>query len=228
MSLSLPAYILQKLLTLDGVTKLANCRRGTKLFASQDRSDGVYYVESGRIKLLRSSADEKEVMLGIVGSGEILGESSILGDGPREVSAEVLQDSVVHVINRDLFLKFCDEYPQFCAWLLSISVRRQRELERKIELLLFHEVEQRVLRSLVGLAATCGSPGQQGIECIIHLSQRELASAVGSTRETTSSTLNHLSKRGLLKLHRRQVLIPSLDVLREAIAGPPQVKSHSA
>ncbi|MCC6859773.1 MAG: Crp/Fnr family transcriptional regulator [Bryobacterales bacterium] len=211
---------------LDGVTRLSQCRRGTALFSTGDRGDSIYYLESGRVKILKRNQDGKEVLLTIVAPGEVFGEQAAVGEDPREVCAEVLEDAVIYVVPRESFLQFSLRTPDVWHWLIRIFARRKAELERKIELFIFHEVEQRLLRSLVDLAAACGSASDGG-EYVIGLSQLELAGAIGSTRETTSSALNQLSRRGLIRLQRRRVVIPSLPALESAINGG-QAQSQTA
>jgi CRP/FNR family transcriptional regulator, cyclic AMP receptor protein len=217
-----------RLVSLEGVTRLSQCRRGTALFSAGDRGDSIYYLESGRVKILKRSDEGKEVLLTIVSSGELFGEQAAIDEKQREVCAEVLEDAVIYVIPREAFLHFSMEAPEVWRWLAGIFARRKSELERKVELLIFHEVEQRLLRCLIELAETCGVPSTEGGECSIGLSQFELAGAIGSTRETTSSALNMLSRRGLIRLHRRRVIIDSVPALRSAIAAGEQNRMRSA
>lgn len=221
----LPSQIGMRLVMLEGVTRLSQCRRGTALFSAGDRGDSIYFLESGRVKILKRNREGKEVLLTIVSPGEVFGEQAAVGEQPREVCAEVLDDAVIYVVPRESFLQFCNQSPEIWRWLAGIFGRRNAELARKIELLIFHEVEQRLLRSLVELAGNCGVVTDSG-ECSIGLSQLELAGAIGSTRETTSSALNLLSRRGLIRLHRRRVVIPSIPALRNAI-GADQAQTHT-
>jgi CRP/FNR family transcriptional regulator, cyclic AMP receptor protein len=222
----LPSQIGMRLVMLDGVTRLSQCRRGTALFSAGDRGDSIYFLESGRVKILKRNREGKEVLLTIVSPGELFGEQAAVGEQPREVCAEVLDDAVIYVVPRESFVQFCTQSPEIWRWLAGIFARRNAELARKIELLIFHEVEQRLLRSLVELAGSCGVVTESG-ECSIGLSQLELAGAIGSTRETTSSALNLLSRRGLIRLHRRRVVIPSIPALRTAISTD-QAQTQSA
>ena len=213
---AVPSQASLRLMSLDGVTRLSQCRRGTALFSAGDRGDSIYYLESGRVKILKRNRDGKEILLTIVSPGEVFGERAALGEDPRDVSAEVLDDAVIYVVPRDSFLQFASQAPETWRWLAGILARRNAGLERKIELLIFHEVEQRLMRSLKELAGVCGVMSESG-ECSIGLSQLELAGAIGSTRETTSSALNLLRRRGLIRLHRRRVIVPSLAALAAAI-----------
>jgi len=87
---------------------------------------------------------------------------------------------------------------------------RKRELEKKIELLCLHDVEYRILYYMAELAKTFGARSNAS-EYSIPLSQGELASLIGATRETTSTTLNALARRGIIRLGRRQLIVPSVE-----------------
>ena len=90
---------------------------------------------------------------------------------------------------------------------------KKDEMERKIEHLCQSDVRHRLIYYLVELARL--RPADTGGH-VIHISQNELASLVGATRETTSTTLNGLSRQGLIVLGHRLVMIPCLEKLREA------------
>ncbi len=94
-------------------------------------------------------------------------------------------------------------------------LERKLALARKVELLCLHDVEYRVLQFLADLAGLV-KPLADGSGSQIPITQLELADLVGATRETTSTTLNQLERRGLIKLSRRMMTVPSPDVLRSA------------
>ena len=97
----------------------------------------------------------------------------------------------------------------------QVTIQRKRDLEKKIELLCMQDVEYRILHYMAELAAAFGSRLETH-EYAIPLSQGELASLIGATRETTSTTLNSLARRGLIRLGRRQLILASLDGVRTA------------
>jgi CRP-like cAMP-binding protein len=96
-----------------------------------------------------------------------------------------------------------------------LTAARKRQLEKKIELLCLRDVEYRILYYMADLAKTFGAKSSSS-EYSIPLSQGELASLIGATRETTSTTLNALARRGVIRLGRRQLIVPSIDGVLEA------------
>ncbi|MEX2262834.1 MAG: Crp/Fnr family transcriptional regulator [Bryobacteraceae bacterium] len=214
---TLSVQVTRRLLAMEGVTRLSHCRRGTALYSEGDRGHGIYFIESGRVKILRRSPEGRDALFAIAEAGEIFGEQSLLREDLRNTIAEILEDAVIHVIPRTGFLEYCRENPEVWEQLLLIFDWRREQVERQIELLLFYEVEERILRWLVDLADS--DRVSTGESRTVRLSQKELASVVGSTRETTSSALNQLSRQGLIQLERRRVVIPSVESVRAAING---------
>ncbi len=202
-------------LSLEGVTRFSPNRRFASLYSQGSPADSIYFLESGLVKTYKRGAESKEVTLEVILPGELFGLQSLGAEKHRRVSAEILHEGSIHVIPRDVFLEFCRARPDIWRLLADALLLANRELEKKIELLCLQDVEYRILHFLVQLAETIGVGGD-GRERTIPLSQGELASLVGATRETTSTMLNTLARRGLLRLGRRQLVVPSLDMVRAA------------
>jgi CRP/FNR family cyclic AMP-dependent transcriptional regulator len=211
---SLSAAVRTELLPLEGVTKFSPNRRFATVFSETSPADTVFFLESGLVKLSKCGEESKEIILQIVTPGELFGLQA-LTEPARELSAEVLHEGVIYVIPRDLFARFCDERPHLWRLVAEVLIERKRELEKKIELLCLKDVEYRILYYMAELASTLGGR-LNGSEYSIPLSQGELASLIGATRETTSTTLNSLARRGLIRLGRRQLVVPSLEEVRAA------------
>lgn len=212
---SLSTTVRNELIPTDGVTKFSPNRRFATLYSEGSPADTIFFLESGLVKIHKRGDEGKEIILQIVGPGELFGEQALGMENTRAVAAEVLHEGVIHVIPRDIFLRFCDSRPEIWRQLAELLVVRKRHLEKKIELLCLRDVEYRILYYLAELASTFGTRAD-GQEYSIPLSQGELASLIGATRETTSTTLNALARRGLVKLGRRQLMLASLDGVRAA------------
>lgn len=214
-STSLAGIVRSELINLDGVTKFSPNRRFATVFSEGGPADSLYFLESGLVKLYKRGPDNKEIILQIVGSGDLFGEQSLGNEQTRMVSAEVLQEGVIYMLPRDLFLRVCEKRPELWREISALLIVRKRELEKKIELLCLHDVEYRILYYMAELAKTFGAKSNAS-EYSIPLSQGELASLIGATRETTSTTLNALARRGIIRLGRRQLIVPSVEGIQAA------------
>lgn len=213
----------ERLLTMDGITKLSQCRRFTVLYSAGNAADSLFFLDSGLVKNIKRGPDNKEVLLTLVRPGEIFGEDALLLTGPRHSTAEVLQEAAIYVVPKELFLRFCNQTAEMWRLVAELLARREQELEQKLELLLMRDVEHRILFYLAELAEAVGVQQPDG-GYAVQFSQGEIASLVGATRETTSSTLNSLSRRNLVTLGRRRLVVADPDVLRRH-ADAPKVRS---
>jgi CRP-like cAMP-binding protein len=212
---SIAAIVRNELINLDGVTKFSPNRRFATVYSEGGPSDSLFFLESGLVKILKRGDDNKEIILQIVSAGELFGEQALGLEANRGTAAEVLQEGVIYVIPRDVFVRLCDENTVLWRELSTLLTVRKRQLEKKIELLCLRDVEYRILYYMADLAKTFGARSN-GSEYSIPLSQGELASLIGATRETTSTTLNALARRGIIRLGRRQLIVPSIEGVLEA------------
>jgi CRP/FNR family transcriptional regulator len=192
--------------------------RSTVIYRQGERASSVYYLESGLIKLTHRLENQREFLVRLISAGELFGERTLLGGGFHDSSAETLRESVIHEFPREEFLDICRQRPEVWRWLTDLVARRLEEAEKRLKFISFYRVEQRILLVLSDLAAVFDQNGGEN-NVLVPLSQSELASLVGATRETTSTTLNGLERRGLLRLGRRNLTILSCAALRAAVGG---------
>src|SRR5579871_2503111 len=182
-SSSLAAIIRGHLIGAEGVTKFSPNRRFATIYSKGGTADAVFFLDSGLVKIHKRGDEGKEIIVQIIPPGELFGEQALGTEQTRLVSAEVLQEGVIYVIPRDVFLLFCDAHQEMWRYLSVMLIARKRELEKKIELLCLRDVEYRILYYLNELALAIGSKTETQ-EYSVPLSQGELASLIGATRET--------------------------------------------
>ena len=204
------ALVRGELVNQDGVTKFSPNRRFATVYSEGSPSDTLFFVDSGLVKIYKRGDENKEIILQIVGPAEVFGEQTLAGEQSRAVAAEVLHEGVIYVIPRDLLLRVCERRPELWRDIAGVLAARKNQLEKKVELLCLRDVEYRILYYMAELARAFGARAN-GSEYSIPLSQGELASLIGATRETTSTTLNSLARRGVIKLGRRQLIVPSIE-----------------
>lgn len=207
---SLAAKIRADVLPSEGVTKFAPNRRFATIFLEGSVADTVFFVDSGLAKLFKRGDENKEIILDVAGSGRLFGMQGLTGTGPRNASAELLQEGLIYSIPYEAIARAAKADPDLWHLIAMTLLDQKNRLEKKVELLCLRDVEYRILYYLRELSITIGTK-QNGKEHSIPLSQGELASLIGATRETTSTTLNTLARRGLIRLGRRQLIVLSPD-----------------
>ena len=194
-----------------------NLYRGVSIFREGDRADLVFLLESGLVKLSRQADSHRKTIVRLVRPGELIGDRTLSHVGYQRYTAEALADSVVLEVTREQFRLACAASTATLAWVTEQVEERLAEVERRIELISFARVELRLLALLADLAeATMAASDLPPDNVQIPLSQAEIAQLIGATRETASTTLNLLARRGLLRLSRRQVEVVSLRAVRDA------------
>jgi CRP-like cAMP-binding protein len=213
------------------VSCVASIRRSTSLFAQGQVADSLYFVDDGLIKLTRTNDSGDRIILSICGPGELVGEEVLAEDAPLyQADAEALSTASLHRIPRETLVNILRTNFDFAAALIDYLVRRKSALARKVELLCLHDVEYRILHYLIELSALV-KPVVDGEDYQLPITQAELADLIGATRETTSTTLNQLERKGLVRLSRRLLTVPSPSTLRSVAAArevSPQAVANSA
>ena len=204
------------LLSSPEVSRLVSLRRATSLFSQGQQAEALYFLEDGLIKLTRTNPSADRVILAILGPGELLGDEALAQNQTvHQSDAEVLTTASLWRIPRDLLHRVASDNADLSASLLDHLLQHKLTLARKVELLCLHDVEYRILYYLAELSSLVKVSELDGGHQL-PLTQAELADLIGATRETTSTTLNQLERRGLVKLSRRLLTIPSLAGLRDA------------
>jgi CRP/FNR family transcriptional regulator len=215
---SLANAVRSTLLIAPEVSRLSHLRRSTGLFSQGQTADAVYFIEEGLVKLTRNNGSGGRIILTIRGAGHFVGEEAVIQEPTLYYEeAEVLTSAVVYRIPREVVSRAVTGHPQFSLEFISYTLERRLALAEKVELLCLRDVEYRILHYLAELSQLV-KPSDDGQGHQLPITQLELADLVGATRETTSTTLNQLERRGLLKLSRRMLTIPSPSTLISAAA----------
>lgn len=227
---SLPRPIGTLLLTQSEVSRPAALRRSTTIYYQGQPADALYYIEDGLVKLIRTNHGGNRIILSIAGPGGLLGEEAMTADTPvYQVDAESLTTASIHRVARDGIRNLLRTNADFAATIMDYVLKQKLALARKVELLCFRDVEFRIVHYLAELSDVV-KPVTNGEGYQLPITQAELADLIGATRETTSTTLNQLERRGLVKLSRRLLTVVSPSVLRDVLAqkgAPSQVAAGS-
>jgi CRP-like cAMP-binding protein len=201
-----------ELLKCEGVVKV-RAGRFDPLYLEGTEPDFVYIVESGLVKTSVVGPPDKEIVLHVFPKGEIFGVAAPVLQRRHEDRAFMLTEGTIAAIPKLGFNSYCQNNPDFWNYLTKLVAYRKAELQRKIRLLVLHDVEYRLVSCLIDLAEMVDSHDADAMPSI-PLSQEDLAVVIGATRETTSHKLNMMSRSNHVILGRRRVIVPSIDRLR--------------
>ena len=177
--------------------------------------DEVVIVLGGRVKLVASGAEGREVVLAIRGPGELIGEMAALG-GIRRTATAIAVDSVeAAYLRADELRQFLGEHPAAALVLMRMLVSRWAEADRDRISLATQDSVGRLAQRLLDLAAAHGVPAEKGLRIELTLSQDELASWTGATRETVSRALRLMRRVGWVATEHQAITILDATALKE-------------
>jgi CRP-like cAMP-binding protein len=202
---------------LSGLGVVRRHRRGAFLIVEGDRSDHVLVIRAGRLKIVRTSTDGRDVLVAVRGPGELVGELNALAgsdDAPRAASVVALDDVTVQAIPSADFLRFVERNPRVSFGLLRQLAARLREATTRHADAAGYDVLHRVARALLDEADRDGRVVDGGTAVGAGLSQDDLAGLVAASPKSVGRSLAVLRTRGLVSTGRRSIVISDLDGLR--------------
>ena len=176
--------------------------RGSVIVFEDDPGDAMYIVASGQVKVVLISEDGREVILSVLGTGDVFGEMSVIDDEPRSAHVIAMEDSTLIILRREDFQGRLRQSPDVAIALMRELSRRLRRADEKIANLVLLDVNGRVASLLLRMAEEEG-----GDRITRRLTHHTIAQMIGSSRETVSRTMSALVDHGVLEVSRRQIIL---------------------
>ena len=224
--MSVPDFLCQVLLFVDmsegELLLLADCLvrrvfpRDTILFHKGSPARSLYLIESGAVRIFTLSEAGQEITLDIYGPNECFGESALLDGNFRNTGAVALKETIAHTLNRNDFLHCVERQPQMARRVMVLLLHRLEQVTAYAENLAFLDVSGRVAIVLAKLATRCGSECGS-IEIELPLTQSELASWCGASREMVNKVLHSYREQGLITMEGHKIVIQDLVGLKRRI-----------
>jgi CRP/FNR family cyclic AMP-dependent transcriptional regulator len=193
----------EPLRVLAGLVTRRSATRSSIIMATGDPIDSLYIVLSGRLKVMMSDAEGKEVILTILGPGEFFGEMGLIDDSPRSASVVAIEPCELLAITRRDFKKCLAENFDMATAVMRGLVRRLREADRKIGSLALLDVYGRVARLLLDMAETVD--GQKMVTK--RLPKQDIAKMIGASREMVSRVMKDLQIGGYIEMRGSTILL---------------------
>jgi CRP-like cAMP-binding protein len=188
--------------------------RGQALFTEGDLGERVFMIERGWVTLRTTGPDGEEMILALRGPGEVVGEMSAFDGAPRTATAVAVGAVEVTVAPARTIAQVLEKDIDAANDFARILAARLRESDRQRLEYTVLDTLARVARRLLDLAERFGRPVDDGVKVELPLSQEELASWCGASRESTVKALRTLREIGLITTGRRVVTLHDLDAMR--------------
>jgi CRP/FNR family transcriptional regulator, cyclic AMP receptor protein len=183
------------------------------LLHQADDAGPVVVLLSGRVKITMSQAG-REAIVAVLGPGELVGELAAIDGGPRSTTVTTLEPVDALVLSRSDFAALLERRPRIALVILRTVAHRLRYADVQQAQFATHDVVGRLARRLVELCERFGTQQERGIEIRLPLSQEELASWVGASREAVSKAFQLLRSLDIVETGRRRVTVLDLGALK--------------
>ena len=185
--------------------------RSTTIMAGGDATDSLYIVLSGRLKVMMSDREGKEVILSILAPGEFFGEMGLIDEEPRSASVVTMEACELLSISKRDFNKCLAENFEMAMAVMRGLVRRLREADRKIGSLALLDVYGRVARLLLDMAENVNG------EKIVtkRLPKQDIAKMIGASREMVSRVMKDLQMGGYIEMRGSTIVLRDTIMLPE-------------
>jgi CRP/FNR family cyclic AMP-dependent transcriptional regulator len=166
------------------------------VFTQGDRSDAVFYLKAGKVKVTVVSQQGKEAVVALLGNGDFFGESCLTGQSQRMTSVVAIEECTIARLEKLVVVRTLHEEPAFAELFIAYLLTRNLRMEGDLVDQLFNSSEKRLARLLL-ILANFGKHGSSPT-IIPKVSQETLAEMVGTTRSRTSHFMNKFRRLGLI------------------------------
>jgi CRP/FNR family transcriptional regulator, cyclic AMP receptor protein len=180
---------------------------GSLIVSAEEAGDALYVIASGKVKVVLYGETGREIILSILHGGDFFGEMSLLDRQPRSANVVALEASQLLTLDREAFQTHLGANPTTALAVLAEMSRRLRHADEVIGNLALLDVYARVARIIRDLAVKGGERVDGGLLIRERPTQQEIAGLIGTSRETVSRALNDFTRRGLLEMQGKQILV---------------------
>lgn len=189
----------------------------TKLIEQDNLATTLILLGRGRARVERATRNGHTVPLGYRGGGDLISESCLGKSRKYNETTSAMEEVEVVRIPLDLVAQLMVSDASLATAVVHMLLDRQRELEDRVESMLFRDVEGRVIEFLLRAVERWGVPSPRGSLISAPITHLEIAQSIGSTRETVTLTLGTLRREGLLDVAGRRLIVRDRETLAARI-----------
>ncbi len=190
-----------------------------ELFHKGDEGTQLYVIVSGRCRVVATSMDGSDAQFTIMNPGEVIGEVTLFGGGERSATVTAVDECELLSLDRRDFFPVLRSNPDVAIQLLEVLAQRLRRVSEQMEDTLFLGLPARLAKKLLSLAEQYGRPAQDGVRIDMHLSQSELGTMVGTSRESVNKQMRAWEEAGLVRSTRGSITLLKPGKLEHCAVG---------
>jgi len=202
---------------LMALAKRRTFRSGEVIFHREDPGQVLYVIKEGKVKISLISPDGQEISLVVFGKGECFGEFAILDGLPRSADVVALEKVECYTLQRSDFHNAIMKNPKIAIQIIEVLTRRLRNTDQMVEDLIFLDVYGRVAKKLLELADTHGTKVDDGTRIDVRLTQQEIASMVGASRESVNKVMGYFTDKNFISTDKHKITLHRISDLERRI-----------
>ena len=202
---------------LMSVARRRTFRAGEVIFHRDDPGQVLYVIKEGKVKICLISPDGQEISLVVFGKGECFGELAMFGNLPRSADAITLEKVECYTLQRSDFHNAIMKNPKIAIQVLEELARRLRNTDQMVEDLIFLDVYGRVAKKLLELADSHGVKVDDGVRIEVRLTQQDLASMVGASRESVNKVMGYFADKNYISTDKHRITLHRTAELKRRI-----------
>jgi CRP/FNR family cyclic AMP-dependent transcriptional regulator len=199
------------------VAKRRAFRSGEIIFHRDDPGQVLYVIKEGKVKISLNSPDGQEISLVVFGKGDYFGELALLDGLPRSADATALEKVETFTLQRSDFQNAIMKNPKIAIRVIEVLCDRLRRTDQQVEDLIFLDVYGRVAKKLLELSETHGVKVNDGVRIEVRLTQQELASMVGASRESVNKVLGYFADKHYITTDKHRITLLRVADLQRRI-----------
>ncbi|MBA3824133.1 MAG: Crp/Fnr family transcriptional regulator [Ktedonobacterales bacterium] len=200
-----------------GVMRKRTFRAGEAIFHRDDPGQVLYVIREGRVRIRLTSVEGQEVALAVFGPGDSFGEMAILDSQPRSADAIAIDKVEVFTLQRPDFVEVVRKHPDISVAVMKTLSQRIRQANQMVEDLIFLDVFGRVAKKLLDLSREYGVETEDGVKIDLRITQQELASMVGASRESVNKVMGYFTDKHYISTDKHKITIRRIADLQKRI-----------
>jgi CRP/FNR family transcriptional regulator len=189
------------------ISSTTEYNRWQTIYGPHVPAQSIYLVVSGKVAISRVAEDGTEVIVEIVGTDELFGESAFLGAPRRSERATAIEKTTLMAWAISDMEDLVTKRPRLAVALLQILAQRNADLTGRIESFATDGVERRLARSLLRFSERLGTPEEDGSVRMMPFTHALLSRYVGTSREVVTQHMNRLRKQGYVSYSRHGIFL---------------------
>lgn len=185
---------------LDEQTRAVEVRRGQVLFREGMPADSVWAVAEGKVHIMKSGPEGREIVLEVIAPGELFGAVVAIAQRPYPASAIAADDGLVWRFPASVARDLCQRYPSLRGAIMDQVATRLRSAHERLRSVALEPVEQRLARTVLALAKKIGV--HEDGHLALGVTRQELADMIGTTVETAIRITSRWQSAGMISSTR--------------------------